>query len=149
MIPRRKFRVPGFTLVEVVITVAIAAVLSIATIGILTFCVRYQTLEQQRSAAVLAAQREIEQLRNRMYPSLEAQTRDITLDANRTPDDAGDDLSAVLELDLYHKDGSAFTAGERPSSTDRLVAEVTVTWSPSGNMNSRTFSESLMTILTP
>lgn len=71
----------GFGLAELVVGIALFGIISIAIINLSTLIINVQTYSRYRESATLAAQREIETLRNSNYTSLaDGQTIDFTSD---------------------------------------------------------------------
>ena len=144
----------GFTLVEVMFTIVIAAIVSLATISSLSWSLQFQALQQQRAGAVTILQREMEELRQQLHPNLIG-THEEWLDDNRTPDNPSDDIQCELTMTLYHADGTPFTTGEEPTSHERITVELTLTWTPPGKFQhanggeGKQMHETLMTTLVP
>ncbi|MBN1866595.1 type II secretion system protein [Candidatus Sumerlaeota bacterium] len=145
----------AFTLVEVMVTIAIASVVCLATIASLSWSLQFQALQQQRMGAVAILQREMEEIRQELHPDLIG-TRESWLDDNRTPDNPGDDIPCNLIMTLYHADGTPFASGETPATHERITIELTLTWIPPGAKfqlaeggSGRIMHETLMTTLVP
>lgn len=69
----------GFGLAELVTGIALFAIVSLAIINLSTLILNVQTYSRYRESATLAAQKEIENLRNSNYTSLsDGQTIDFT-----------------------------------------------------------------------
>lgn len=86
----------GFGLAELVTGIFVFAVVSIAIINMSTLIMNTQTYSRYRESATLAAQREIETLRNSNYTGLTAgQTIDFTADL---PDFLPSGKSGIAEI---------------------------------------------------
>ena len=71
----------GFGLAELVVGIALFGIISIAIINLSTLIINVQTYSRYRESATLAAQKEIETLRNSNYTSLaDGQIIDFTSD---------------------------------------------------------------------
>lgn len=106
----------GFGLAEVVVTIALLAIMSIGLTGMFRAIVHIQGSARNQQVATLAAQREIESLRNNNYNSLAAgSTINFTAD---------------LPADLPSPKSGTVAVSEPSSGLKRV--DVTVTYNQSG-----------------
>ena len=149
--------VRGFSLVEVMITLAIVTLGSTATISMLTFSRLHNALEMERSRAWQIISQEIEINRSSLYPRIRAGTSTIVWD-NGTPGDTTDDTNGNITVRVRN----AYTGEEysfQPNPAVLVSVEVTLEWTPRGRIGNKTdaggnivpriYRETAMTYIAP
>ena len=140
-------RPAGFSLVELLIAVAIAAFGILSTLSLLIFDQAQNDQEQQRARAHQIVCEEMERVRHELFSRVTSGT-EVTVWDNGTPDDATDDTQGTMEVVISDPaTGAELTAAPVPAVIVR--AEVTLTWNPAGRMSGKTLRETAMTCLVP
>ncbi|MCB2154349.1 type II secretion system GspH family protein [bacterium] len=132
-------RARGFTLIEVMVTVGIVAIVGLAIVAGITYGVVIQQNIKERNSAMRAAAEVIEETKRTPFFSLAPITytkNDVPLDPVVTLDDRGtvstddDVLAESITLRFYNTDGTAATT---PINERKLVvAKARVQWRGAG-----------------
>lgn len=131
---RNHERVYGFTLVEILITIVIVAIVFLSVAGAMIYNNRTQKLARERSQAQREAAKLLEEARrfpfNQLNDVAQPQLfqRTVLVDDNRTADQ-GDDVMGTARLRLFRRSDG----GELPSSTgargeEFIRAQAEVEW---------------------
>lgn len=107
----------GFGLAELIVGIALFGIISVAMINLSTLIVNVQTYSRYRESATLAAQREIETLRNSNYTSL--------VD--------GDTIDFTSELPEFLPSGKSGTVEISEPEAGLKRVDVTVSYPQAGN----------------
>lgn len=151
-IAARKWTAPrsrdGFTIIEVLIAMSIAALSMLAILTTLQLTRINNSIEQERSRAHQIVSEQLERVRFQLYTMITAGTQ-ITVWDNGTPDDATDDTQGTLEIRIIDPEtGIALAAAPTPAK--RVLVEVTLSWNPRGRLGgSKTMRETVMTYVAP
>ena len=151
MFGRSPRRASGFTLVEVMVAVALVSMSGSAVVTAVLVARQWAEYDKQRLSAVAVARRYIEQrARHDLYPTLDP-ISDATIDNFNTPDVA-DDLMATLTMQLYHVNTDGTRGAEltsAPTAEEILEAVVTVSWNRTASLSSKRVSETINTYVYP
>lgn len=137
----------GFTLIECMISVAVAALLFLTTLGLLSYARVNNQFEQERARAHQIVSERLEVERYRLFTWTVSQSQQTVWD-NNTPDDSTDDTVGTLEVVVKDpKTGAVLTMAPDPATLVEI--ETTLTWNPRGKFSSRTMRETAMTYKAP
>ena len=147
---KRKSKRNAFTLVEIVISIAITTLIGLGVISSLVFSRTVSEYDKQRIVAINYARSYIEQFRRPFFPTLQGEHQ-VVLDDFNTPSPS-DDLNAAINVALYevNSDGSrGDLIVNPPMNQDMVEIEVTVTWNRTGRLSSKRVSEVLHSYIAP
>ena len=148
MKPRSKAN--AFTLVEIVISIAITTILGLGVISSLVYSRTISEYDKQRIVAINYARSYLEEYRRPFFPTLQGEHQ-VLLDDFNTPSPS-DDLHAAINVNLYkvNADGSRGDKVVNPPMNEELLEiEVTVTWNRTGRLSSKRVSETLHSYIAP
>jgi len=135
----------AFTLIEVMVALAITAIMVIGITSVLTFNFIYEDVQELRANAMDALAREMERARRQFIFKVEPYT--VMVADNRTPNNPYDDTTGTLTVRLYDRNGNLLTAA--PTGKDRLRVVMTVEWHGRGRLSPRIYREQLVGYLIP
>gem|GEM_PF-1017209 len=159
----------GFSLVEVMISVGIVALVFVATLSMLTFAHTMDALEQERARAHQIVVEKIEEIDSLLYSYVRAD-ESVTVWDNGTPNNAADDTPGCLTIQAALSDGTVI---ETPTPVpaegtppERVTITITLRWQARGvlggerledpcesvdnpDLEGKVMSESLVTYLVP
>lgn len=147
---KRKSKANAFTLIEIVISIAITTLLGLGIISSLVYSRTISEYDKQRIVAINYARSYIEQFRRPFFPTLQGQHQ-VVLDDFNTPAPS-DDLYATIDVNLYevNADGSrGAKVVNPPMDQEMLEIEVTVSWNRTGRLSSKRVSEVLHSYIAP
>jgi type II secretory pathway pseudopilin PulG len=147
---KRISRKNAFTLIEIVISIAITTLIGLGVISSLVYSRTISELDKQRIVAINYARSYIEEFRRPFFPTLQGQHQ-VVLDDFNTPAPS-DDLHATLNVDLYkvNADGSRGAKIVNPPMDQELLEiEVTVSWNRTGRLSSKQVTETLHSYIAP
>ena len=134
----------GFTLIECIISVAVAALFIMGTLSLFSLARMQNEVEQERAKAhqIVCQQLEITNIQG--YDWTQSQWTKVIWD-NGTPDDTADDTTGILEISVKNLRTGVTLTGPPPVAPpgtypDILSIEGTLTWRP---RNRRASSELL------
>lgn len=139
--------VNGFTLIEVIVTMAVVSIIFLGTFTLVRSSQIYNSSEQERSGASAVAAEHMENVRQTFYPSLQSYTQNETLWDHSTPDDTSDDVVGQVVVQLYDLGGNALS--QSPASGETLQVIVAVRWFPQGSRGADQQEEILSSYVTP
>jgi prepilin-type N-terminal cleavage/methylation domain-containing protein len=141
----------GFSLVEVMIAIAVFAFIGIGMMSTVIFMRETAEYDKQRIAAMAAARQFLEEeARRAPYPTLQP-VNAVALDNFNTPE-AADDLNATVSLQLFQVNVDGSRGAElfaAPSTAQILEVVVTVTWNRTARLSDRQGSVSMSTYKYP
>jgi prepilin-type N-terminal cleavage/methylation domain-containing protein len=137
---------PAFTLVEVLIALALSAVLVVGITELLSFNFIYQNSQELRANAMDVMVRETEKLK-RNFTFTVTPYYVLVISDNRTPDNPDDDSPCTLTVQLYDRTGTKLTAP--PQGKDRIRIVMTSEWRGRGRMAANVYRERLVSYLIP
>lgn len=146
----RKTTTRGFTLIECMIAVGIASMLTIGTLSLLYLVRAQNEIEQQRARAHQIVSQKLEGERY-LYHKYRIPSNTVTIWDNGTPYDPTDDTVGQMEIVIWDVRTHTLITGTVDPGTNNLVSiEATLTWSPrSGPAHNRTLHESVMAYAAP
>ena len=120
----------GFTLIELMFTVAITAIAGLGTLFALQYGLSVQQSVAERNNAQRAAGDLIESTKRRFYADLTPGDVTLVIDDNGTPNNTDDNLNGTATLSFFTLDGTQVGISGSPMPTDSqaLEARVVVTW---------------------
>lgn len=141
----------AFTLVEVLITIAIVSIAGTAIISSLIFGVYMRQSIRERNGAMRAAADVMESTKKRLFGELRQMDFDTILIDNRGTVDTSDDIMGTASLRFFDRSGNEVGTSSVPMPMDLSLvrAEVIVEWNPPGRRSSTTQSVVLATLLAP
>lgn len=145
--PRLNHRTTGFTLVEAMIAMSIAALGATSTLTMLTMERVGNSMEQERSRAHQMVSEELERVRLELYPRITAASQ-VTVWDNGTPNDTSDDTLGTKEV-VFKNPETGATLAAAPVPAKRVQVEVTLTWHPRGRLHGKTMHESIVSYIAP
>lgn len=124
----------GFTLIEVMIAVFIAAIVFLAIMAGLIYVIKAQKIARERSLAQRQATAILENAKRLAFANLAAYSdRTVLIDDNRTPDDPTDDLVGKSRLRLYSfSNAGNHTEINEARSQEFIIAQSEITWKSMG-----------------
>ena len=138
----------GMTLVEVVITIAIVMVGSVATFSLLTFSHTQNAFEQERARAHQIVLEFLERTKSDLFSQVTAIPAQQTVWDNATPNDPKDDTVGTISVIIRDMDGNVLSAAPVPA--EMIQVDVTLTWNPRGRLrDAKTYSETVVAYMTP
>jgi type II secretory pathway pseudopilin PulG len=145
--PRRS----GFTLVEALIAVVIAALSITSSVTAVLFLRDSLEVEKQRLIALNHARRQVELIRRNLFTSVSQQS--VVLDNFDTPENPEDDLTATVSTNVWNVNpdgstGSSVTAFPLEQRR-RVLVEVDVAWRRTGRLDPITAHETIRTYVAP
>lgn len=141
----RNTRNEAFTLVEVVVTLALSTVMMIGIVSLFSFNFIYQNNQELRANAMDSMAREMEKLKRQFMFTIDPYT--VTVADNRTPDNPYDDTSGTLTVRIYDRNDTQLTSA--PINDDRYRVVMMVEWRGRGRMRANTYREQLVSFLVP
>lgn len=136
----------AFTLVEVMVAMAVVALGTTSTLSLLTATRLNNAIEQERARARQIVYEQMEGVRGDLF-SLVTSGKDITVWDNGTPDDPDDDTRGVLAVMATDAGGNLVIVAPVPARWVQI--EVTLTWNPRGRLGRKTLRETVMTYIVP
>jgi len=136
----------AFTLIEVMIALALSAVMVIGITSLLSFNFIYQNNQELRATAMDIMAHETEKLKRNFTFTLTPYYV-ITISDNRTPDNPYDDSPCTLTVRLYDRNGSQLATA--PAGKDRVRCVMTTEWRGRGRMWANIYRERLVSYLIP
>jgi hypothetical protein len=123
----------------------------VGTFSAVVFLREQIELDKQRIIALNHARRQVERIRRNIFTSISDES--VVLDNFNTPDDPNDDLVGLMRTHVWtvNSDGTlgsqvtAFPLENR----QRVLVEVSVSWSRLGRQSSRTAVEAIRTYVAP
>lgn len=134
----------GFTLIEVIIASSIVLIAGLSILSLLIHTMYIRKTEKERSIAIIAAAKKMEDLKKVLFPYLKASSENITLDVKNTPTNTADDIPATLIVNLYDKNKNSITNVPQYSN-DFIIVEVRVNWTSRG----KNYFQKIANIFTP
>lgn len=141
----------AFTLIEVLITMIIVAIVGLSAIASLVFGIYIRQLRAERNGAMRVAGELLEETRKIDFRQLrEKSIPDVPIDSRGTATTA-DDTRATVVLRFYDQFGNRVGTTLEPLPLDRSMvrAEAIVTWRSPGHMSDRQQILSLNTLIAP
>ncbi len=149
----------GLTLVEVMITVTIVAILGLAILSTLIFGIHVKQAIRERNGASRVAADLMESTRRIPFANLSKQTfTDVVIDDRGTTDKTSDDVTATVNLQFFDLDENEATetwtevgtvANPVPLDRSMIKAQVSVVWQPAGRRKSETQTFVISSLLSP
>jgi prepilin-type N-terminal cleavage/methylation domain-containing protein len=136
----------GFSLIEAMIAVIIAAIAVIGGFQLIIFTRVQNALEQERARAQQVVSEELERVRHTLYPRITG-GKTLTVWDNGSPGDTTDDTIGTLEVIVRDPDGNQLFAAPVPAV--RVTVEVTLSWNSRARLKTHTFRETMMTYIAP
>ncbi|MFW5870096.1 MAG: type IV pilus modification PilV family protein [Candidatus Sumerlaeota bacterium] len=148
MLIRDTLKRTGFTLLEVMLAVAIAGITTLATLGILGFARLHNSQEQERARAHQVVTQAIEEENHRLFTYTTA-GEEMTIWDNMTPGDTSDDTVGTLTLRVENaQTGEVLTQAPDPAVMVKI--EATLTWVTRGSkLQDKLMRESAMAYKVP
>ncbi|HUT26293.1 MAG TPA: hypothetical protein VM492_18335 [Sumerlaeia bacterium] len=129
----------GFSLIECLFAVGVAAVVFLSTLALLGFARLHNANEQERTRAHEIVCQHVEVERHKLF-TWTASARNQTVWDNGTPDNLTDDTIGVLEVIVRDPaTGASFTSAPNPAQLVEI--EATITWHPRGRMAGKILRE--------
>ena len=129
----------GFSLIECLFAVAVAAIMFLSTLALLGFARLHNANEQERTRAHEIVCQHLVVERHKLF-TWTASARNQTVWDNGTRDDLTDDTIGVLEVIVRDPaTGAIFTSAPNPAQLVEI--EATITWHPRGRMAGRFLRE--------
>jgi len=135
----------AFTLVEVMVTLAITTIMVVGIVSLLSFNFIYQNNQELRASAMDAMAREMEKLKRQFIFTIDPYS--VVVVDNRTPDNPKDDTTGTLRVRIYDRDGHQFT--EAPTGSDCVRVVMAVEWRGRGRMAANLYREQLISYIIP
>ncbi|MCX7047330.1 MAG: hypothetical protein NTX50_17815 [Candidatus Sumerlaeota bacterium] len=146
----RRGREGGMTITEVVISMSLVSIMGIGMISASLAARNMAEFDKQRIAAMAYARGYLERVgRYDLYATLTP--GDIALDNFNTPD-TGDDLQASLQAKVFDVNADGTVGGElteMPTTPQRVLVQVTVSWNRTGSLKSHRVSLTLSSYVSP
>jgi type II secretory pathway pseudopilin PulG len=141
----------GLSLVEVMITVVIVAMVGISILSGLAYGVYVQQAIRDRNGAMRLCADEIEACKRTTFASLAAKDIPNVILDDRGNTDASDDITGRLEVRFYDLSGVVVGDGitEIPLDGSTIKAEATIYWKPAGRRNADDQMVTIATLLAP
>ena len=138
----------GFSLIEVMITVAVVSIMFFATLSLIMTARMLDNLEQERARAHEIVTEELDRVRFALFSRVTGGD-EVTIWDNGTPDNDTDDTEGVLSVTIRDQGGN--TLAVTPVPSEIVEIEVTLTWTPRGRVgsSSRIYRETVMAYITP
>lgn len=137
----------GFSLVEVMITIFIVAIVFLGTTSLIANNQQYNYLERERQGAQNRLAEHLEAIRATPYLYLAPYTEQVTIWDYGTDADPADDTVGVVTAELFDGAGTAIT--KTAEDYDLVTMRLTVTWNPRGRRNNTALIETLVLQITP
>ena len=141
----------AFTLVEVVLTIAIVSVTGIAIIAAIAYGVQIEEQIHERNGATRVAADLLESTKKTLFQKLESKTmNDVPIYDRGTPETT-DDVKGTVTLQFYDTAGNKVGTDANPIPLDlsMLRADVRVTWNPAGRRHNDAQTVQIQTLLAP
>ncbi len=119
----------AISLVEIMITLAIISITSLATISALIYVVRVEKDLKQRNGAFRQATTILERTKKSLFDSMGPSQFQIAIDTKGTPATA-DDVMGTADLSFFDMAGNELAS--LPTDRTLVRARVTVSWNPPG-----------------
>ena len=136
----------GFSLIEVMITVALVSVMFFATLSLIMTARMLDNLEQERARAHEIVTGELDRVRFALFSRVTGGDT-VTIWDNGTPADDTDDTEGTLSVTIRDQAGNTLDVTPVPSQIVEI--EVTLSWTPRGRIGNRTYRETVMAYITP
>lgn len=138
----------GFTLVEVMLAVGIAAITALATLSILGFARLHNSQEQERARAHQIVTQAVEEENHRLFTYTTA-GEERTIWDNMTPGDTSDDTVGTLTLRVENAQ-TGQVLYNAPDPAVMVKIEATLTWvTRGGKLQNKLMRESAMAYKVP
>lgn len=147
----QKRRAGGFTLIEVVVTVALVSFMGISILGALAFGAHQKQSIRERNGALRAAADVMETVKRTHFSQLRRETfQGVMLDDGTLRGNRGR-VRGDVSLRFFTTDDVEVGLPNSPVPLDlsMLRVEVEVTWSPSGRNSNKQQTERIVTLLAP
>ena len=112
----------GFTLMEVVISIFLLAIVWLAAVNIIVISRAAGAFARHKTQAIYVMQQAIENLRKQPFPANSTTTTTVSIDTNGTPDSTADDITGTQTVTV---------ADANPSNTYYKQVSITITWNES------------------
>lgn len=120
------------SLVEIMMTLAIVSIASLATISGLIYVIRVEADLKQRNGAFRQATTILERTKKTLFDSLAPAQFQVPIDTRGTVQTA-DDIQGTARLQFFDMDGTLLNT--LPKDRSMVRARVTVSWRPAGRKN--------------
>ena len=146
--PRGRHSEAGLTLIECMLAVGIASIISLSTLSAISFARTVNELELERTRAHELVCQALEIERFELFTWTMADTVQTIWD-NATPDDSSDDTTGTLSV-IVRDPATGVTLTSAPDPAVMVEIEATLSWHPRvGRLSGKTLSESVVSMKVP
>jgi len=135
----------AFTLVEVLVALAVSVVMVIGIMQLMSFNFIYQNNQELRANAIDMMAFELEKMKRQFVFTVNPYS--LTVDDNRTPYNPNDDTPCTMTVRLYDRTGTVYASA--PTGKDRVRVVMNIEWRGRGRFSKNTYSERLIGYLIP
>jgi type II secretory pathway pseudopilin PulG len=142
----------GFTLIEVVITVALVAFMGISILGAIAFGTYQKQAIRERNGALRAASDLIESAKRSHFSTLARRDLlNVVIDDRGSRRSQAGDVLADISMRFFLENGTevGIPGTPIPLNLSMVRAEVVVTWVPAGKGRGSLKTETLSTLMAP
>ena len=140
-------KITAFSLLEVVLAITLVTLMSLGIISMLLYSQSYAKLERERSGAIAAATKKMEQIKRKFFKDLAPSTETVLVDDNQTPTRPADDVQGTMDVTFKAKDGTIINGP--PPDNNIIQVQIVVSWHPAGRLSNKLLKERVYTYLTP
>lgn len=142
----------GFTLIELMFAVAVVVIVGLAIILGLIYGIFLQQSVYERDSATRLAAEKIEEVRRRMFVTLEQEIDEVVIVDDRGTAATDDDITGLRDLRFFDLAGNEVgVPGGAPMPDDRQMVEVRVlvTWNTRGRRSAEEKRVEMRSLLAP